>query len=77
MADNDLVWIRTSIDLPAGDNEVEYTSIPRAEWETLSPEDQAKACDQAALDHLSYHASCAGTVVDADEVPDEYRDGAG
>lgn len=70
----DMVWIHAHVEqMPEVD---EYLSIPRTEWEAMTPEQQDQVITDAALDTMNNAGGCGASVVDESEVPAEYRDGA-
>lgn len=64
------VFIRSTVEHPGGTDE-EWTAVPRAEWEAMTPRQQSDAQAEIAVNHQNNVAPCgASPVDDLEEIPD-------
>lgn len=68
----DLIWIRSTVEEMRATED--YVSLPRAEWEAMTPAEQDDHLSNCALELMSNQGGCGAFVVDASEVPDEWKD---
>jgi hypothetical protein len=68
--DSDLVWVHAHVE-PMSESD-EYHSIPRAEWEAMTPDQQDRYRSDSAIDAMNNAGGCGAVVVDREDVPAEY-----
>lgn len=68
----DLVWIELHVEAFGSESD-DYLSIPRAEWEEMTEDEQEKWIEDAIDVHVSNSVSAGGGVVAESEVPAECR----
>jgi hypothetical protein len=71
MACKELIWIRSSVEHMA--STVEYLSISRVDWESMTQQEQNQMLIDVALETMSNAGGCGASVVEDSEVPDEWR----
>lgn len=73
----DLIWlcVHAEVNFVGCDIPDEYVSVPRAEWDAMTDDEQNKYCVDMASNHLANYAGSGASVVDASEVPAEYVPG--
>jgi|GEM_PF-6117603 len=68
---DDLVWIHAHVE-PMAETD-DYISYTRAEWDALTDVQRGEAIDEVANNAVSNAGGYGAHVVDASEVPEEYR----
>jgi hypothetical protein len=69
--ETDVVWICAHVE--AMSETTEYTPIPRAEWDAMTPEQRDDTIRSIADDAVSNAGGYGVMVVDEDEVPESWR----
>lgn len=68
---SDRVWIRAHVEQM--NETTDYVSYTRAEWDAMTEQQREEAITDAAIQAMNDAGGCGASVVDEDEVPQEWR----